>query len=193
MRTLHGEPTELTTVNLVEQLQAGNTNVFEQVYYEYHERLFGYVINRTSSADLAEEVVQQAFIKLWEHRGKLSATLPVGIQLARITRTTMIDCLRQRAAHRKLTGFIATQVSESIHEERLLEKELDERIRSAVDNLPPSCKKIFILSRDEGFSHKEIAQRLSISPRTVENQLSKALKIVREVATLFTIMSIIDP
>ncbi|MBO9573143.1 MAG: sigma-70 family RNA polymerase sigma factor, partial [Chitinophagaceae bacterium] len=69
-------------------------------------------------------------------------------------------------------------------------KQLIEKVSETIESLPPECRKIFKLSREEGLSHSEIADRLAISPRTVENQVSKALKAVRKAAALCLILNL---
>jgi RNA polymerase sigma-70 factor (family 1) len=179
-------------LNFVVEIQVNNTIVFEEVYRRYHERFYFFVLKRTSSEDIAEEVVQKAFIKLWEYRANLSPDLSIEIQLARITRTVLIDTLRKKAVERKVINHIGQRLPTVNYEDPVLEKELNHKIVTAIESLPPVCKKIFRLSREEGLSYKEIAQQLSISPKTVENQISKALRVVREVVAVCVILSAIN-
>lgn len=179
-------------VDIVAEIKTGNKFVFTEVYHKYHERFYFFVLKRTSSTDIAEEVVQQAFIKLWENREKLSSEFTIDIQLARITRSILIDTLRRKAVERKVINQVVSQTPITYTSDPALEKELSNRVASAIESLPPTCKKVFKLSREESMSYNEIANHLSISPRTVENQISKALKVIRQVATLCMILSAID-
>lgn len=176
-------------MNIVEEIRAGNKAVFERTYHEYHQRLYFFVLKRTSSVDMAEEVIQQTFIKLWETRQNLSSDFPIAIQLARITRTMLIDVLRRKAVERRALNYIGTQIAVVSSDDPILEKELNQKVKTAIDSLPPVCKTIFMLNREDGLSYKQIARQLSISPKTVENQISKALKIMREAVSLCIILS----
>jgi RNA polymerase sigma-70 factor (ECF subfamily) len=179
-------------VDIVAEIKAGNKLIFTEVYHQYHERLYFFVLKRTSLSDIAEEVVQQAFIKLWERREKLSDDFTIDVQLARITRSILIDTLRKKAVERKVIKQVVSQTPDIYTADPTIEKEFSNRIASAIESLPPGCKKIFKLSREESLSYNEIAAQLSISPRTVENQISKALKVIRQVTSFCIILSVLD-
>lgn len=177
-------------MDYVEEIKQGNKLVFEEVYYRYHERFFFYVLKRTASEDLAEEVTQMAFIRIWESRAGLSGTYAIEMQIARVARSILIDLLRKKAAERKALDVIKHNADAAINHDALAGKQVMEKVTETIENLPPECKKIFILSREEGLTYSEIADRLSISPKTVENQVSKALKAVRKVAALCYILNL---
>ena len=179
-------------MDIVAEIKTGNKFIFTEVYYKYHERFYFFVLKQTASTDIAEDVVQQAFIKLWENREKLSEEFTIDVQLARITRSILIDTLRKKAVERKVINQVASQSPTIYISDPALEKELSSKISSAIESLPPICKKIFKLSREENLSYNEIATQLCISPRTVENQISKALKVIRQVAALSIILSVIN-
>lgn len=167
-------------MDVVNEIKAGNTHVFEQVYHEFHARLYFFVLKRTQSKDIAEEVVQMAFIKLWEKRTTLSKEYPIEVQLARITRTTLIDVLRKQALeHKVLTSVEKDATEKFIHSDPLVFEELNNQFKEAVDSLPPTCRRIYKLSKEDGLTYKEIASLLSISSKTVETQMSKAIKTIK--------------
>jgi RNA polymerase sigma-70 factor (ECF subfamily) len=102
----------------------------------------------------------------------------------------MIDLLRRKAVERKALAIIKQRTDAALADDPIAGKQLLEKVSATIDNLPPECRKIFILSREEGLSYSEIADRLSISPRTVENQVSKALKAVRKAVALCYILNL---
>jgi len=171
-------------MDYVEEIKRGNKLAFEEVYYKYHERFYFYVLRRTASEDLAEETVQMTFMKIWEKRAKLSGEFPIEVQLARVARSFMIDALRKKAAERKALDFVKQTTAAVIAGDPLADKQLLEKVTATIDSLSPECRKIYILSREGGLTYSEIAERLSISPRTVENQVSKALKTLRKAVAL---------
>ncbi len=173
----------------VEDIKDGNKRVFEEVYYKYHERFYFYVLKRTASEELAEEVVQMTFIKIWEKRTSLSEDFPIEVQIARVARFTLIDMLRKKAAERKVLTIIKQNADAAINHDPVVGKQLIQKVTETIENLPPECRKVFILSREEGLTYLEISNRLSISPKTVENQISKALKAVRKAVALSYILS----
>lgn len=177
-------------MDYVKEIKLVNKLVFEEVYYTYHERFYFYVLKNTSSEALAEEVVQMAFIRIWEKRATLSHAFPIEVQIARIARSIMIDALRKKAVERKALGIVKQNANLAIVNDPVVGKQLIEKVSATIESLPPECKKIFTLSREEGLTYSEIADRLSISPKTVENQVSKALKAVRKAAALCYILNL---
>ena len=174
----------------VEEIKLGNKLAFEEVYHRYHERFYFYVLKNTASDHLAEEVVQMAFIKIWEKRTELSSNFPIEVQIARVARSIMIDILRKNAVERKALDIIKQNADIAIDKDPHAGKQLVEKVSETIESLPPECRKIFRLSREEGLSYSEIANRLSISPKTVENQVSKALKAVRKAVALSYILNL---
>jgi RNA polymerase sigma-70 factor (family 1) len=177
-------------MDYVEEIKLGNKLVFEEVYYKYHERFYFYVLKNTSSDVLAEEVVQMSFIRIWEKRVELSNAFPIEVQIARVARSIMIDALRKKAAERKALDIIKQSADVAVAHDPVAGKQLIEKISETIEGLPPECRKIFTLSREEGLTYSQIADRLSISPKTVENQVSKALKAVRKAAALCYILNL---
>lgn len=166
-------------------LKSGSFHCFEKIYQQYHGKLYHYVFKRTRSGYLAEEVVQQTFVRLWEKRAGLSDTVTLDEQLFRMARTILIDELRKEAVKRKHWKQVAVSVPAATAEQNLMEKEMSARLKAAIERLPPERQKVFKLSRFDGYSYKEIASELSISPKTVENQISRAIRQLRRVISLF--------
>ncbi|AFD06271.1 RNA polymerase sigma factor [Solitalea canadensis] len=170
-------------MDLISLVKAGELSAFKKVYAKFHEKLYFFVLKQTNSAYLAEEVVQLTFIKLWERREQLSDDYLLSVQVFRIARTVMIDELRKQTTIRKgMENILAEQKEEPVTPlaESITYKEALASIDKAIEYLPPKRREIFKLSRYEGYSHKKIAELLSISPKTVENQISQALKQLRE-------------
>lgn len=172
-------------MNYVEEIRSGNHAVFEELYYTYHERFYFYVLKNTQSNTIAEEVIQTAFMKLWETRKKLSTEFAVEVQLARIVRSLMVDVLRKKITEKKALTAFKESVDIVINIHPVENKQLNEKLTTVIDDLPPECKKIFTLSREGGLTYNQIADNLSVSPKTVENQIAKALKRVRDAAEYY--------
>ena len=163
-------------------IKIGDESVFEQVYALHHEKLYFYILKKTSSSYIAEEVVQMTFIKLWNYRQRLSEEFSLEVQLFRIAKTTLIDLLRKNANQREVLDRYADvipQESENVMS-NLMKKEAGERISAIIERLPPVRKKVFQLSRESGLTHKEIAAELSLTTKNVENHIAKAIKQIRK-------------
>jgi len=122
----------------------------------------------------AEDVVQNCLIKLWENRSQLKETT-VGGYFATMVRNRCIDSLRKKKP--VMVDMDDVQLPAEDHSQ-MEHDELKAKIDKAIDNLPGRCREVFVLSRFEKMSHKEISESLSISTKTVENQITKALKVI---------------
>ena len=167
------------------ELQQRNAAVFKQVYETYHGRLYFFVLKHTQSSFLAEETVQLSFIKIWENALRLSAEVDLSVQLFRIAKCVMIDLLRKEQVRLHHFSQIALnkknahEIIDIDHRQDLL------RVHEAIDAMAPVRKTVFTLSRLDGHSHQEIAGHLSISPKTVENHITKAIRELRKTLTSF--------
>ena len=175
-------------MNIVSAIKNGNENIYEQVFNEYHSKLYAFILSKTNATFIAEEVTQIAFIKLWQYRTSLNEDLPISTQLFRIARTSLIDVLRKEACRLKALGPVAVEVvTTNTIEEDIYHKELLEKLNKAINNLPVARRKVFQLSRFEGLSYKEIANELSLSTKTVEHHIALALKQLRHFMTMLSI------
>ncbi|RFS20528.1 hypothetical protein DVR12_18350 [Chitinophaga silvatica] len=167
--------------DLLAAIKSGDHSALEQLYDAWHGRLYGYFYKKTSSKYLSEELVQIAFIKLWNSRHQLSTNWPLEVQLLRIMKTSLIDLLRKEVRDAKayqlynqhISQVAPTQQTEDFSNEQL------QIVEKVMEAMPPVRKKVFHLSRYRGLSHKQIAIELAISPKTVENHITQALKQLR--------------
>jgi RNA polymerase sigma-70 factor (ECF subfamily) len=175
-------------VDQIAAIRSGTTAAFEEVYYAFHEKLYFYFLKRTTDADVATELVQLTFIKLWRYRSNLNEELPLSQQIFRIARTTLIDVLRHKAQHRSIP--IATdqlpELPDTSHVAH--ERETRDMMHRAIEHLSPERKKI-IQYRINGFSNREIAAHLSISLKTVENQVNRAIKQLKEAIVILLMLA----
>ncbi|WP_177192330.1 RNA polymerase sigma factor [Chitinophaga arvensicola] len=148
---------------------------FETVFKLSHKKIYAYYIKKTASTELADELTQLAFIKLWRFRHTLTADISLDIQLFRIAKTTLLDHFKKVATEeRNLRSYYRDHAPDTAVSP--VTYEANEQLSAILDRLPPTRRQVFILSRIEGYSYAEIAARLSISPRTVEKHISLALK-----------------
>ncbi len=169
----------------VELIREGCLTTFKLAYYRYHPKLYAFLLGKTASTYIAEEVVQLTFIKLWNNRASLSYDHTLDVQLFRIARTTLIDELRKDVIRNNYINSIQHDLSSS-YTEQYDERETLKQVDQAIEALPTMRKMVFKLSRFNHLTNMEIAQMLSISPKTVENHINLALKELRR-STLITI------
>jgi RNA polymerase sigma-70 factor (family 1) len=175
-------------LNMIAAIKEGDALIFSELFNEYHHKVYFYTLSKTHSPYIAEETTQLTFIKLWQYRANLDETLPISRQIFRIAKTTCIDLLRKETSQSKLlhtkNGRPATELPVT---DAFEVKEMQQQLAHAVQNMPPVRRKVFELSRYEFKSHKEIAQLLSLSVKTVENHIALAIKQLRHLWTLLII------
>lgn len=166
-------------------LREGDQNVFRKVFDEYHGRVYAYIYKKTRSAYIAEEAMQLTFVKLWKYRRSLKPEFKLSTHVFRIAGTTMIDLVRSEQHKRHLLQGLKPQPDADADGSAdsagsVEEHELRQRVHVLVRQMPEMQKKVFEMSRFEEKSHREIATALSISVKTVENHISRALKFLRQ-------------
>jgi len=167
-------------LNLVNEKSA---IAFQLMFKLYRAKLLHFAYSYISNKQDAEEIIQDVFVKIWK-----TNTIHTNFNgfIYKVTRNACLDYLRKK----KLTLNIENnfqQIEASINynaladdsASKIIENELEDAILNAVEYLPEKCKNVFVKSRIEGLSHKEISKELNISTKTIENQITKALKQMR--------------
>lgn len=178
--------------NIVPQIIEGNEKAFENLFQSHYANLCGYAVKYVWELEQAEEIVQDLFFNIWNKRSNLQITSSIESYLFRAVRNACLNYLK----HLKVRDNYATDVKESVNPGRDQDNnsvevlELQDKIEEAIEALPPERKKIFLLSRHEELKYKEIAEQLGISVKTVEAQMGKALKYLRESLSEFMVILI---
>ena len=165
------------------RLIAGDDQMaFSELFRRYDKRIYPFVLKMIRNSALAEEITQEIFIKLWQHRAKLSSIDRPEAYILTIAARHTLDQIKKRLNENKmLQGLLASKEgSHNDTEEKLLLRDRAALIQLAVDQLPPQQKSVYELSRLEGMNYDQIAQQLQISPNTVRNHLVKALRSIRD-------------
>jgi RNA polymerase sigma-70 factor (ECF subfamily) len=162
------------------KLKEGDERAFQFLFRKYYSMMCCFANKYLNDSELAEETVQDMFVKIWEKRETLNIETSVKHYFFRSVRN---HCLNQ-IQHEKIKKQYANMVLETTHQENdpdryYLEVGLIQRIEKCIDSLPPKRKEIFRLSRERGMKYKEIADMLNISVKTVEAQMGLALKHLR--------------
>jgi RNA polymerase sigma-70 factor (ECF subfamily) len=179
-------------IQLIQEFKKGNAEAFKLLFNRYHERMYSFLFSLLRSKEDAEEVVQETFLKIWESRENFLEDYPFESLLFRIAKNTSLNYSRKkvnRAVFEKQFSFFA-DLSESSADQYILFQETQSIIEIILNGLPPKRKEIFLLQKVEGFSRKEIADKLNISVITVDHQLNKANKYVTEEFKKFSLLMI---
>ena len=169
---------------LKKQIESGNQEAFRQVYHYFYKRLLQFALVLTKNKEAAEELVEDVFIKFWKNRKNVANIQNLKIYLYTATKNTCLNFLSSKANESITKPFdaINIELSDSICPEQLLiYQETFTRIKKAIETLPPKCKIIFKLIREDGLKYKEVAEILNLSPHTVDAQMTIA---IRRIATI---------
>jgi RNA polymerase sigma-70 factor, ECF subfamily len=154
---------------------------FEQVFKTHFKRLHAYAFTILRDEVEAEEMVQQVFFKLWERNDNLSLTGSVSAYLYRAVHNESLNYIKHLKVRSTHQLHIAYSMKNEVEHpaKKILTGELEKKIHSALNELPEQCRTIFQMSRFDELKYREIADKLGISVKTVENQMGKALKLLR--------------
>ncbi len=163
---------------LINKISKNNKEAFKELFEHYYSRLCSYAEKFVVRKDIAEEIVQNVFFIIWDKRNELKIEISLKGYLFRSVHNNSIKYLQTKKIesdyfeHNKIFG--QSQITE------MNDFELMEAINQSIDELPEKCREIFMMSRLENLKHKEIAQKLNISEKTVEVQIRNANLRLRE-------------
>lgn len=163
------------------RLKEGDERAFKTLFQKYYSAMCHFAHQFLKDHEMAEETVQDMFVRIWEKRSTLNIETSVKHYFFRSIRN---QCLNQ-IQHQKIKKQYASRIMESSHQEidpdqYYMEVNLLQRIEKSIDSLPAKRQEIFRLSREQGLKYKEIAEELNISIKTVEAQMGLALKHLRD-------------
>lgn len=167
-------------ITLQQNLAQGKEGAFEAVFRSYFKLLTVFAKKYVQDLSVAEDIVQDVFVKIYEKRETLQFHTSLKAFLYQAVHNKCIDHLRSNKVKSDHHNEIGKSQSEADFHDMILQAELEERIYKAISDLPEQCELIFKMSRLEGKRNQEIAELLQISKRTVETQISKALKRLRQ-------------
>ncbi len=173
-------PAPLHELELLTKLRGGEADALTAIYHLYAEKMLSSAYNLLKDRAACEDIIQETFLSLWQKRESLEITTSLEGWLFTATRYQVFKVIRKGRVTEPLFEGLETRIwGEPSAENLLYQKELQSRLKGIVDSLPERCREIYRLSREEQLSHKEIAQRLSISTKTIEFQITVALKRIR--------------
>ncbi len=186
--------------DLLYKLGKGDGSAFEQLFITYYQPLVVFANKLVYDMDMARDLVQGVIVHFYEKREDIQIHTSLKAHLYQSVRNRCLNHLKREQTIRNhhSTLFIENKESESVFHDIMEETELENRIFQIINSLPKQCQKIFEMSRFQGKTNQEIADELSISKRTVETQISNALKKMRQklasyigVTTLLSLISMV--
>ena len=168
---------ELTILNAI---KAGDKSAFKQLFNQQYKELLLAAIGILKDENPAKDAVQDVFFQLWKNREKLEITSSLAGYLKRSVINRSLNQIKSRKPFIEATVLSSNKHKGASPLELLEAEDLNAVVQKTLAQLPERCRVIFTLRRIEGYSLKEIAEKLEISPKTVENQITKALRILKE-------------
>lgn len=162
---------------LLRLIQAGDEHAFKYLFDTYFVSLCRYMHLYLNDTQEVEEVALDIFVYIWEHRERINITLSLKGYLFQAARNRCLNCLRDRKQHLSLDEV--GEVSDGEVTSTLEMEELNRLIEEAVCSLPDKCREVFRSSREQNLTNQEIADKMQISVKTVEGQITKALKHIK--------------
>jgi RNA polymerase sigma-70 factor (ECF subfamily) len=173
---------------LLDRLTKGDENALNEIYLIYWQDLFLSAYNVLRDKAACEDIVQDLFLQLWQKREVLQITASLRAYLFTAVRYNVFRQIRTGKVRSELFEYIEERMDVTAADHLLEEREMNLQVARAVAALPEKCREVYKLSREEELSHKEIATKLNISTKTVENQITIALKRVRSSLNTFVIV-----
>ncbi|MGX5816890.1 RNA polymerase sigma factor [Chitinophaga lutea] len=163
------------------RLAAGEETAFREFFHSYSHHIYNVAFLMTKSAGLAEDMVQEIFLKIWLHRSQLAGVENLKAYLYTCARRHILNELRKKTGNRHFAESLLEYFSESADnpEQALLRKESRSFLHQAIARLPERQREIYRLSKERGLKQEEIAAKLNISQHTVRNHLAQALVNIR--------------
>jgi RNA polymerase sigma-70 factor (ECF subfamily) len=161
-------------------MRGGSQDAFDSIFRAYYARLVGLASAMLRDRAIAEEIVQDVMLELWRRRATLMLETTLQAYLFRATRNRALNQIRHDRIIRRSEPDFASGAVASPADQQLVEAEIETALRQAVSELPERCREVFELSRVHGLRYAEIARVMEISIKTVEAQMGKALRLIRE-------------
>jgi len=166
---------------VLSELSKDNDSSLEELFNYYYPRLYNFSKSFLKIEDGIDDILQEVFVKIWQNRKIIKTSITFNSYIFTITRNLLLNELRSRLNQKNLDEnfrklSIASEFSLS---EQIEYQDLKEKVTHIVEELPQRQKEIFVLSRNEGLSHKEIAEKLKISTKTVEYHITQSVKFLK--------------
>lgn len=173
---------KINDADLVHRIKYGNKDAYQELFERYAPRIFQFAHSYLKNEADAEELVQDVFMKIWEKRKTLDATQNIKSFIFKIAINTIYDFIRRKNVENAFNDFVKTNHESNSNStwDTVIVNEMLGTLKELVAQLPEHCRKIYRLSKEKGLSNDEIAQKLGISKRTVENQLYRATAFLKK-------------
>ena len=184
---------QISDHELLADLKKGSESGLDGLFRKYYVELCRVSVRIVTSESTAEDIVQEVFLSMWQKRKTLPVMDSVIAYLRRSVRNRSLNYLRDQKRIPSGDGEMPVMSSSADVASAPLElEELQQKVKKAIDSLPERCRLVYVLSRFEDLSHKEIGEKMNISPKTVENQMSRAYKFLRAILSVSLLLPLVN-
>jgi RNA polymerase sigma-70 factor (family 1) len=178
---------KFTNEQVLDMVRSGNNFAFHELYRRNRNKVTGFAYRFLQDQEEAKELTQEIFVNLWENREKIDPSKSPEVLLFVMIRSRFLDSLKRKA---RFSRYVEQEIKAESHvsstDHYIDFKDCGEIVSQAIETLPKQAKIIYMLSRDNGWSHKEISDYMQISKKTVNNQITKSTRHIRRYFTLFS-------
>lgn len=169
-------------IAILNSLKLGDNKAFEMVFRKYNKRIYSFVVSTLFDKDIAEDITQSVFLSIWEHREKIDTSKNFQAYVFTIAKNMVYRHTENMLRNYRFEEYVRMYVNhnDTSQEERIDASLLEQEIMRMIEQLPEARKRIFIMSFKEELTNKEIAEQLSISPKTVDTQIRRSLDFIRK-------------
>lgn len=179
----HPLKVEYSDSTVITLLQQGNEKAFERLFKDHFKSLHAYAYTFLKDNEMAEEIVQNVFCRIWEKRDQLKTDGSLKSYLYRSVHNESLNYIKHQKVKANFGVYYAGQMEHSEEQQqasvKVMTTELQQYITAAMNELPQQCRTIFQLSRFEQLKYQQIADQMGLSVKTIENQMGKALRLMR--------------
>ncbi|UZR98969.1 RNA polymerase sigma factor [Chondrinema litorale] len=166
---------------IIKNITKGDVFAFKILYHFFYPKVYTFIKKHLHNPEDSEELTQDLFLKIWESRERINTSHPIDGYIFKIAKNSLIDFYRKKKSVNVSIEKINTIPYQEIDPaSQLYNKELTNFLNHVIETLPPKRKEIYLLSREEGLTYIQIAHQLGISVKTVETQISLALKAIKQ-------------
>jgi RNA polymerase sigma-70 factor (ECF subfamily) len=169
---------DFSELDCLHRLKQDDEQAFDALFGHYSALVYRFAYGYLKARTEAEEIVQECFLKIWERRQQLRDDMPLKAYLFTTAHHAILNQLRQKQQHQRFQAYSAHTEPGQVGNEADYAA-LETLYQAALEQLPPKRREIFMLSRQQGLSYPEIAAQLNLSVKTVEAQMTQALKFLR--------------
>ena len=168
--------------HLAKRLKKGDVSSFNLIFNNYNQKVYNFCLRFLKDKNDAEEVTQEVFIALWQNRNKIDSKLSIVAYILSIARNQIYQVFRKSFYKQAYVEYMVNSLEKPdfLTEDEVMFNELNSFMNYTIEKLPPKRKEVFILSRVDGLTYKEIARKLGITENTVDVQMRKALDFIRD-------------